>query len=36
VAALEIRLDPEEIQALEFPYRPHPVLGHVSPRPEPL
>lgn len=28
VAALDLRLSPEEITALESPYRPHPVLGH--------
>jgi aryl-alcohol dehydrogenase (NADP+) len=28
VAALEIELSPEELAALEEPYRPHPVLGH--------
>jgi aryl-alcohol dehydrogenase (NADP+) len=28
VGALDIRLSPEEIQQLEAPYRPHPVLGH--------
>lgn len=28
VAALDIRLSDEEIQRLEAPYRPHPVLGH--------
>src|SRR5205823_1947181 len=28
VAALAIRLDPEETAMLEEPYRPHPVLGH--------
>jgi len=28
VAALDIRLDPEETAMLEEPYRPHPVLGH--------
>ncbi|MGZ6142725.1 MAG: aldo/keto reductase, partial [Myxococcales bacterium] len=27
VAALSVRLSPEEIEALEKPYRPHPVLG---------
>jgi 1-deoxyxylulose-5-phosphate synthase len=26
--ALEIKLDPEEIKALEEPYEPHPILGH--------
>jgi aryl-alcohol dehydrogenase (NADP+) len=28
VAALDIRLSAEEINSLEEPYRPHPVLGH--------
>ncbi|MBX6321417.1 MAG: aldo/keto reductase [Rhodospirillaceae bacterium] len=28
VAALAIKLDAEEIEALESPYEPHPVLGH--------
>lgn len=28
-AALELQLTPEEIAALEAPYQPHPVLGHV-------
>ena len=28
VAALELKLDADEIKALEEPYRPHPVLGH--------
>lgn len=28
VAALEIELSPEELEALEEPYQPHPVLGH--------
>jgi aryl-alcohol dehydrogenase-like predicted oxidoreductase len=28
VAALEVRLTPEEIAGLEEPYRPHPILGH--------
>jgi 1-deoxyxylulose-5-phosphate synthase len=28
VKALELKLDGEEIKALEEPYRPHPVLGH--------
>jgi 1-deoxyxylulose-5-phosphate synthase len=27
VAALDVRLEPEEIKALEEPYTPHPVLG---------
>jgi aryl-alcohol dehydrogenase (NADP+) len=29
VAALDIHLSDEEIQRLEQPYRPHPVLGHT-------
>jgi aryl-alcohol dehydrogenase-like predicted oxidoreductase len=28
IAALEIRLGPEEIKQLEQPYQPHPILGH--------
>ena len=28
IAALEIKLSPEEIKQLEEPYQPHPVLGH--------
>ncbi len=28
LAALDIRLTPEEIAKLEEPYEPHPVLGH--------
>jgi aryl-alcohol dehydrogenase (NADP+) len=28
LAALEIRLDADEIKALEEPYEPHPILGH--------
>jgi aryl-alcohol dehydrogenase-like predicted oxidoreductase len=28
IAALEIKLSQEQIQRLEEPYRPHPVLGH--------
>lgn len=28
VAALEIKLGTEDIQYLEEPYRPHPILGH--------
>ncbi|HLW68027.1 MAG TPA: aldo/keto reductase [Gemmataceae bacterium] len=29
LAALELKLSPEEQKALEEPYKPHPVLGHV-------
>ena len=28
VAALDIELSPEDLEALEQPYTPHPVLGH--------
>jgi aryl-alcohol dehydrogenase (NADP+) len=28
VAALDLKLDDEELKALAEPYRPHPVLGH--------
>jgi len=33
LAAVEIKLAPEEIRALEAPYRPHPVKGLAPPRP---
>lgn len=29
VAALDVKLAPDEVHALEAPYEPHPVLGHV-------
>ena len=32
VAALEIELEPHEIEALEAPYRPHRVLGYQPPK----
>ncbi len=28
IAAVELKLEPEELKALEEPYRPHPILGH--------
>jgi aryl-alcohol dehydrogenase (NADP+) len=31
IAALELRLDAEEVERMEAPYRPHPVLGHRPP-----
>ena len=31
--AVEIKLSSEEIEALEKPYRPHPILGHQQPDP---
>jgi aryl-alcohol dehydrogenase (NADP+) len=29
LAALSVKLDPEEMKSLEEPYRPHPILGHA-------
>jgi aryl-alcohol dehydrogenase-like predicted oxidoreductase len=29
VAATQVTLSPEEIQRLNEPYKPHPVLGHT-------
>jgi aryl-alcohol dehydrogenase-like predicted oxidoreductase len=29
VAALDVKLSPEEIQRLEEPYRPKPIRGHA-------
>jgi 1-deoxyxylulose-5-phosphate synthase len=29
IAALDVKLTPDEVKALEEPYRPHPILGHV-------
>ncbi|MGD8863735.1 MAG: aldo/keto reductase [Myxococcales bacterium] len=31
IAALELRLDPEDVATLEAPYRPHPVKGLAPP-----
>jgi hypothetical protein len=28
IKALDLRLDVDEIKALEEPYEPHPILGH--------
>jgi len=33
VAALELKLNDDELAALEAPYRPHPVIGHEQPSP---
>jgi aryl-alcohol dehydrogenase (NADP+) len=33
IEAVEIKLTPEELAALEKPYRPHPVVGHEQPDP---
>jgi len=34
IAAVDIKLTAEEITAVEKPYRPHPVLGYVPPKPK--
>jgi aryl-alcohol dehydrogenase (NADP+) len=34
IAAVDIKLTPEEVAALEKPYRPHGILGHVQPTPK--
>ncbi len=34
VAAVDVKLSPEEIAALEKPYRPHRILGHAQPSPK--
>jgi 1-deoxyxylulose-5-phosphate synthase len=31
-AAADITLSAEDVEALEKPYRPHPILGHEQPR----
>jgi aryl-alcohol dehydrogenase (NADP+) len=33
IASVEIKLSREEIEELERPYRPHPILGHEQPKP---
>jgi 1-deoxyxylulose-5-phosphate synthase len=33
IGAAELKLSREEVEALEKPYRPHPVLGHEQPKP---
>jgi 1-deoxyxylulose-5-phosphate synthase len=33
IAAVDIKLTSQEIEALEKPYRPHPILGHTQPEP---
>jgi aryl-alcohol dehydrogenase (NADP+) len=34
IAALDMKLTPGEIAALEKPYRPHGILGHAQPSPK--
>jgi aryl-alcohol dehydrogenase-like predicted oxidoreductase len=31
IGAVELKLTPEEVAALEKPYKPHPILGHAQP-----
>ena len=33
VASVELKLTPEEVAAMEKPYRPHRILGHIQPSP---
>jgi aryl-alcohol dehydrogenase-like predicted oxidoreductase len=34
IAAVDLKLTPEEIAAIEKPYRPHRILGHAQPSPK--
>jgi 1-deoxyxylulose-5-phosphate synthase len=34
ISAVDVQLSPEEVAALEKPYRPHPILGHAQPKPK--
>jgi aryl-alcohol dehydrogenase (NADP+) len=34
LASVELKLSPEEVAALEKPYRPHRILGHTPPSPK--
>jgi aryl-alcohol dehydrogenase-like predicted oxidoreductase len=34
IAAVDIKLAPEEVAALEKPYKPHGILGHAQPSPK--
>ncbi len=36
IAAVDLALSPDEVAALEKPYRAHPVLGHAPPTPKAL
>ena len=36
IAAVDLKLSPEEVAALEKPYKPHRILGHVQPSPKSL
>jgi len=34
IAAVDLKLGPEEIAEVEKPYKPHPILGHAQPTPK--
>ena len=34
IAAVDLKLTPEEIAEVEKPYKPHPILGHAQPTPK--
>jgi aryl-alcohol dehydrogenase-like predicted oxidoreductase len=34
IAAVDLKLNPEEITEVEKPYKPHPILGHAQPTPK--
>jgi aryl-alcohol dehydrogenase (NADP+) len=36
IASVDLTLTPDEVAALEKPYRAHPVLGHAPPTPKAL
>jgi aryl-alcohol dehydrogenase-like predicted oxidoreductase len=34
IAAIDLKLTPEEVAEVEKPYKPHPILGHAQPTPK--
>jgi aryl-alcohol dehydrogenase-like predicted oxidoreductase len=34
IAAVDLKLSDDEVAALEKPYRPHGILGHMQPKPK--
>ncbi len=36
IGAVDLQLTPEEVATLEKPYQPHPILGHLQPKPKDL
>jgi aryl-alcohol dehydrogenase-like predicted oxidoreductase len=34
IAAVDLKLNPDEIAEVEKPYKPHPILGHAQPTPK--